>query len=151
MYANVFVCLCASICTYACFTCIFFMHVCIHEASVQNRVICVCVCMYVCTRTHTANIHTHTYTQTHTHTHMRTRTHNQMDKFAKLWPDSLSKSEALRDLDYKPDVTLGAMVASVLNAHDHSGCRLTDTQLTPITCTLANSTAATGMRHMSAS
>ena len=82
---------------------------------------------------------------------MRTRTHNQMDKFAKLWPDSLSKIEALRDLDYKPDVTLGAMVASVLNAHDHSGCRLTDTQLTPITCTLANSTAATGMRHMSAS
>eukprot|EP00918_Siedleckia_nematoides_P094035 GHVU01206436.1.p1 GENE.GHVU01206436.1~~GHVU01206436.1.p1 ORF type:complete len:393 (+),score=53.43 GHVU01206436.1:108-1181(+) len=74
-----------------------------------------------------------------------------MDKFAKLWPDSLSKSEALRDLDYEPDVTLRAMVASVLNAHDHSGCRLTDTQLTPITCTLANSTAATGMRHMSAS
>ena len=45
-----------------------------------------------------------------------------MDKFAKLWPDSLSTSESLRDLDYEADVTLPAMVAGVLNAH--SGRRL---------------------------
>ena len=46
----------------------------------------------------------------------------QMDKFAKLWPDSLSAVESLRDLDYEADVTLPAMVAGVLNAH--SGRRL---------------------------
>jgi len=40
-----------------------------------------------------------------------------MDKFAKLWPDTLSTAESLRDLDYEPDVTLPAMVAGVLNAH----------------------------------
>jgi len=40
-----------------------------------------------------------------------------MDKFARLWPDSLSTTESLRDLDYEPDVTLPAMVAGVLNAH----------------------------------
>jgi len=45
-----------------------------------------------------------------------------MDKFAKLWPNSLSAHEPLRDLDYEPDVTLPAMVAGVLNAH--SGRRL---------------------------
>jgi len=45
-----------------------------------------------------------------------------MDKFAKLWPDTLSASEPLRDLDYEADVTLPAMVAGVLNAH--SGRRL---------------------------
>uniref|UniRef100_A0A7S2JSZ5 EF-hand domain-containing protein n=1 Tax=Haptolina brevifila TaxID=156173 RepID=A0A7S2JSZ5_9EUKA len=48
--------------------------------------------------------------------------HPNMDKFAKLWPDSLSTDEPLRDLDYEPDVTLPAMVAGVLNAH--SGRRL---------------------------
>ena len=46
-----------------------------------------------------------------------------MDKFEKLWPDTLSTSEALRDLDYEPDVTLPAMVAGVLNTH--SSHRLT--------------------------
>ena len=46
-----------------------------------------------------------------------------MDKFAKLWPDTLSTSEALRDLDYEPDVTLPAMIANVLTTH--SGRRLT--------------------------
>jgi len=45
-----------------------------------------------------------------------------MDKFAKLWPNTLSTSETLRDLDYEADVTLPAMVAGVLNAH--SGRRL---------------------------
>ena len=40
-----------------------------------------------------------------------------MDKFAKLWPDTLSTLETSRDLDYEPDVTLPAMVAGVLNAH----------------------------------
>jgi threonine 3-dehydrogenase len=40
-----------------------------------------------------------------------------MDKFAKLWPDTLSTSASFRDLDYEPDVTLPRMVASVLNAH----------------------------------
>ena len=34
-----------------------------------------------------------------------------MDKFAKLWPNTLSTSESLRDLDYEADVTLPAMVA----------------------------------------
>mmetsp|Transcript_50920 Transcript_50920/g.108793 ORF Transcript_50920/g.108793 Transcript_50920/m.108793 type:complete len:446 (-) Transcript_50920:119-1456(-) len=47
---------------------------------------------------------------------------DNMDKFAKLWPNSLSADEPLRDLDYEPDVTLPAMVAGVLNAH--SGRRL---------------------------
>jgi len=46
-----------------------------------------------------------------------------MDKFASLWPDSLSAAEALRDLDYEPQVTLPRVVASVLNAH--SGRRMT--------------------------
>jgi len=45
------------------------------------------------------------------------KTDANMDKFAKLWPNSLSTSESLRDLDYEPDVTLPAMVAGVLNAH----------------------------------
>lgn len=40
-----------------------------------------------------------------------------MDKFAKLWPDTLSQEEPLRDLDYEPEVTLPRMVAQVLNAH----------------------------------
>lgn len=40
-----------------------------------------------------------------------------MDKFAKLWPDTLSLEEPLRDLDYEPEVTLPRMVAQVLNAH----------------------------------
>ena len=46
-----------------------------------------------------------------------------MDKFAKLWPDTLSPVETLRDLDYEPEVTLPRMVAAVLNAH--SGRRMT--------------------------
>ena len=46
-----------------------------------------------------------------------------MDKFAKLWPDTLSPDETLRDLDYEPEVTLPRMVAAVLNAH--SGRRMT--------------------------
>ena len=46
-----------------------------------------------------------------------------MDKFAKLWPDTLSPDETLRDLDYEPKVTLPRMVAAVLNAH--SGRRMT--------------------------
>jgi hypothetical protein len=45
-----------------------------------------------------------------------------MDKFARLWPDSLSTKEPLRDLEYEADVTLPAVVAGVLNAH--SGRRL---------------------------
>jgi len=40
-----------------------------------------------------------------------------MAKFAKLWPDTLSTEAPLRDLDYEPSVTLPLMVASVLNAH----------------------------------
>ena len=42
---------------------------------------------------------------------------DNMDKFAKLWPDTLSHEASLRDLDYEPDITLPRMVASVLNAH----------------------------------
>ena len=45
-----------------------------------------------------------------------------MDKFAKLWPDTLSIAEPLRDLEYEADVNLPAVVAGVLNAH--SGRRL---------------------------
>lgn len=40
-----------------------------------------------------------------------------MSKFAKLWPDTLSTAASARDLDYQPEVTLPRMVASVLNAH----------------------------------
>jgi len=40
-----------------------------------------------------------------------------MDKFSKLWPDTLATEEPLRDLDYEADVTLPRIVASVLNAH----------------------------------
>ena len=49
---------------------------------------------------------------------------NNMDKFAALWPDTLSNEPSLRDLDYEPDVTLPAIVAGVLNAH--SGRRLSN-------------------------
>ena len=54
--------------------------------------------------------------------HLPGFTHHQkinanMDKFAKLWPDTLSPDETLRDLDYEPEVTLPRMVAAVLNAH----------------------------------
>ena len=45
------------------------------------------------------------------------RINANMDKFAKLWPDTLSPDETLRDLDYEPEVTLPRMVAAVLNAH----------------------------------
>jgi len=59
--------------------------------------------------------------------HLPGFTHSQklnanMDKFAKLWPDTLSPDETLRDLDYEPEVTLPRMVAAVLNAH--SGRRM---------------------------
>jgi len=59
--------------------------------------------------------------------HLPGFTHRQnlnanMDKFAKLWPDTLSPDETLRDLDYEPEVTLPRMVAAVLNAH--SGRRM---------------------------
>jgi len=40
-----------------------------------------------------------------------------MDKFAKLWPDTLSAEETARDLEYEAGVKLPAVVASVLNAH----------------------------------
>ena len=40
-----------------------------------------------------------------------------MAKFAKLWPDTLSLEEPLRDLDYEPFVALPQMVANVLTAH----------------------------------
>ena len=59
--------------------------------------------------------------------HVPDFTHSQklnanMDKFAKLWPNTLSPDETLRDLDYEPEVTLPRMVAAVLNAH--SGRRM---------------------------
>jgi len=47
-----------------------------------------------------------------------------MDKFARLWPDSLSPEEPLRDLEYEAYVTMPGMVAGVLNAH--SGRRLSN-------------------------
>ncbi len=40
-----------------------------------------------------------------------------MNKFAKLWPDTLSKQAVYRDLEYEPHVSLPGMVAQVLNAH----------------------------------
>lgn len=48
---------------------------------------------------------------------VRMEKNENMDKFAKLWPDTLSAKEASRDLDYEPFVTLPRMVAAVLNAH----------------------------------
>ena len=36
-----------------------------------------------------------------------------MNKFARLWPDTLSNNASERDLDYEPHVTLPAMVAGV--------------------------------------
>ena len=42
-----------------------------------------------------------------------------MNKFANLWPDELSKTEALRDLNYAPEVGLSDMVKSVLGAHNN--------------------------------
>lgn len=44
-------------------------------------------------------------------------TNENMLKFSKLWPDSISAVEAERDLDYTPDVNLPRIVASVLNEH----------------------------------
>jgi len=41
-----------------------------------------------------------------------------MNKFAKLWPDELSGVEPLRDLNYSPKVDLPGMVARVLAAHE---------------------------------
>jgi hypothetical protein len=43
---------------------------------------------------------------------------DNMNKFAKLWPDALSGDEPLRDLGYSPEVGLAEMVASVLAAHE---------------------------------
>lgn len=40
-----------------------------------------------------------------------------MNKFANLWPDTLSLEAPLRDLDYKPEVGLPEMVRHVLDAH----------------------------------
>jgi nucleoside-diphosphate-sugar epimerase len=40
-----------------------------------------------------------------------------MDKFARLWPDKLSDEEAKRDLEYEPVVSMPLMVAAVLNGH----------------------------------
>ena len=40
-----------------------------------------------------------------------------MDKFARLWPDTLSGAATRRDLEYEPLITLPRMVAQVLNAH----------------------------------
>jgi nucleoside-diphosphate-sugar epimerase len=40
-----------------------------------------------------------------------------MDKFSRLWPDTLAGAASKRDLDYEPRVTLPRMVAQVLNAH----------------------------------
>jgi len=40
-----------------------------------------------------------------------------MNKFAKLWPSTLSAEEPLRDLEYEPLVSLPRMVAHVLNSH----------------------------------
>ena len=44
---------------------------------------------------------------------------DNMNKFAKLWPDALSGDEPLRDLGYAPQVDLPSMVATVLGAHEH--------------------------------
>ena len=41
-----------------------------------------------------------------------------MNKFANLWPDSLSTSEPLRDLGYAPEINLEKMVAKVNGAHE---------------------------------
>lgn len=41
-----------------------------------------------------------------------------MNKFAKLWPDGLSDAEPLRDLGYAPQVDLSTMVTKVLSAHE---------------------------------
>ncbi|GMI62211.1 hypothetical protein ScalyP_jg11207 [Parmales sp. scaly parma] len=41
-----------------------------------------------------------------------------MNKFAHLWPDTLSEEEPLRDLGYAPKVGLKAMVANVLAQHE---------------------------------
>jgi nucleoside-diphosphate-sugar epimerase len=40
-----------------------------------------------------------------------------VNKFAKLWPASLSTHESLRDLGYAPQVSLEAMVDNVITAH----------------------------------
>ena len=41
-----------------------------------------------------------------------------MNKFAKLWPDDLSSEEPLRDLGYSPKIGLSDMVDKVLLAHE---------------------------------
>ena len=41
-----------------------------------------------------------------------------MNKFAHLWPDTLSEEEPLRDLGYAPKLGLKAMVANVLAQHE---------------------------------
>ena len=47
---------------------------------------------------------------------MVTVANKNMDKFAKLWPDTLSTRAPARDLDYEADVTLPRMVASVCSS-----------------------------------
>eukprot|EP00946_MAST-07B_sp_MAST-7B-sp1_P001881 g1881.t1 len=49
-----------------------------------------------------------------------------MNKFANLWPDELSEEEPLRDLGYKPEITLSDMVSHVLNEHDLRNRRTAD-------------------------
>lgn len=46
-----------------------------------------------------------------------------MNKFANLWPDTLSGAEAARDLEYEPEVNLPRIVASVLNPDRSLNCR----------------------------
>jgi len=41
-----------------------------------------------------------------------------MNRFANLWPDELSTTEARRDLGYSPEVDLPGMVAQVLASHE---------------------------------
>ena len=46
-----------------------------------------------------------------------------MNKFANLWPDSLSPAEPRRDLGYVPDAGLSVVVANVLAAHEERNKR----------------------------
>lgn len=48
------------------------------------------------------------------------------NKFANLWPDTLSGVESLRDLGYAPRVALSDMVSTVLQAHQRRNKRAQD-------------------------
>eukprot|EP00937_MAST-01D_sp_MAST-1D-sp2_P007059 g7059.t1 len=48
---------------------------------------------------------------------------DNMNKFARLWPDELSDTEPRRDLGYAPTVGLEAMVQAVLTAHEERNAR----------------------------